>query len=96
MRRWNDLSYEDQAKALVIASNAVLDGLIAGTLELPKLAQEKVIETIEEAERLQTPWFAAEMLAEVQEVMTEVMVIAEADAKEAFYPEDVDSVIWLD
>ena len=95
MRRYNELTEEEQAKAKVVCANRFLEAIIGGVRFNDEAndddLQKRIDAAIAKAERLQTPWFAGEMIMET--CGDEINDMASSNAEDAFYPDTDDLVI---
>lgn len=101
IRNYEQLSAEEQKQAvekhLDIIINAIINGEIRfdDSVNEDKL-QEHIDAAMEESERLNTPWFAAEILMEDEWLAKRLEQLALANAKECYYSGANDVVICLD
>jgi len=79
MRTYQELSEQEQARAREVALGLLVEAFARGTV-----LESKVAAGIAEAERLQTPWFAAEYVLERCREELEGMSLC--DAEDALYP----------
>lgn len=100
MRRYQNLNTEEQTQAVNKALESLLKAIVEGALRFNGKAnkddlQKRIDKALAEADRLQTPWFAAEIILEDGTVKEKLMSIAQADAESAYYPDKAESIIRL-
>ena len=93
MRTWNDLSEEEKTRAVAKIISEDLSMLVQGAIAMPNPDDQKKFEkACEDADKAYTPWFVGEFIMEV--VGSNITLIAEAEAKEALYPES-ERIVWV-
>lgn len=90
MKTYSQLTEAQQEKAQESALNALLNAILEGAVRFndelngDKL-QARIDAACEQAEKMQTPWFAGEYIVEA--VGDELRGMARVDAEDAIYPE---------
>ena len=86
MRTYQELSEQEQARAREVALGLLVEAVASGAITFARgtVLESKVAAGIAEAERLQTPWFAAEYVLERCREELEGMSLC--DAEDALYP----------
>jgi hypothetical protein len=98
MKTFNELNKTQQTKAIQLAVNSLLEGIIEGALRFndelnQNNLQARIDKALAKAERLQTPWFASEILMEDKTVKQAIEGMAQCDAEDALYSEPSERVI---
>lgn len=98
MKHFEDLTAEQQEKAVEYAASKLLQGIIMGAVRFSDEKngdnlQARIDAAIEQAEKMQTPWFAHEYIMET--CKDEVLGMARADAEDTLYSEE-ERVVSLD
>ena len=98
MRRWNDLTPDEQQKAIEKQTNVLLGAVVKGAIRFndelnQDTLQADIDKAIEKAEANRTPWFAGEFVYDA--VGEQLRSMAEADTGEAYYPETGEQIIRL-
>jgi hypothetical protein len=98
MRRFGDLGAEEKKAAvdecLVALLGAVVEGTVRFNDELNQTdLQAKIDAAIDEAGKMQTPWFAGEYVMEA--VGDELRSMARPQAEDAYYPDAGERCISL-
>ena len=95
MRKYDELSPEEQTKAINVGINKMLEAISNGVRFNDELngdgLQERIDQAIARADEMQTPWFASEYIMDT--CGDEIRGMASCNAEEAFYPDDGDRVI---
>jgi hypothetical protein len=101
MRKYQELSSEDQAKAVekmaeLLIETIVVDDIVPECLEE---FSEQIDSAIAKSERLETPWFLCEILWELIRNNASMSATVEEEAhrlaENAFYAEPNDVLIYL-
>lgn len=95
MKKYNELSSEQQKKAVRYSMDQFFEALCKGHLRLEDEPQSRVEAAIKKAEDLHTPWFASEYIASDAVVMEYLEVLAESEAEELLYLEDEENAVRL-
>ena len=98
MKRWNDLTEDEQRKAVGKTTAQLLDAVVEGSIRFKDdlnhdSLQADIDTAIKEANENRTPWFAGEYVMEA--VGPTLSGMAQCDALAAYYPESGESVIRL-
>ena len=95
MRRYNELSEEEQAKAIEVCTNELLEVILGGGRFVDEQngddLQQRVDKAIAQADKMQTPWFAGEYIME--SCGSEIRSMASTSVEDAFFPDYGDLVI---
>lgn len=98
MKRWKDLSEDEQQKAVGKATAQLLDVVVEGSIRFNDDLNHDSLQTdidtaIKEANGNRTPWFAGEYVMEA--VGDTLRSMAQCDAEDSYYPEVGESIIRL-
>ena len=98
MRRFEDLTEEEQTEAVDRCLIGLVEAVIEGALRFnDKLngdaLQARIDKAMKQAEKMQTPWFTGEYVLEA--ARDELRSMACADAEDAYYPEATEKVVRL-
>lgn len=98
MRTYSQLSTEEQAKAEKLALQELLEAIVEGGVRFTDDAnkddlQARIDKAFAESERMQTPWFAGEMILEA--ARPELEALAKVQAEDALYPGPNEHTIQL-
>lgn len=90
MKRYTDLTPEQQHKAVEKAASEVLTLIVEGAVRFADELnhddlQARIDAAIEKADEMQTPWFAHEYVMDT--CRDDILSMARADAEDAWYPE---------
>ena len=96
MKRFSELTEEQQARAIEKAMIMLLEALLEGSIRFSDdlnhdNLQARIDEAVIKAENMRTPWFAHEYIMDT--CCEEIMGMARCDAEEAFYTEPGELVI---
>lgn len=96
MKTYNELTKEQQTKAITKCLNNLLEGILQGAIVFnDKLnrnnLQARIDKAIAKAERMQTPWFAHEYIMDTCKQDLEGM--AQCDAEDSLYSEKNEHII---
>lgn len=105
MRRWDDLDETERTAAIEQGATFLLEAIVeCGNIFDDEEIEAAIQAAVIEADRHQTPWFAGEYICDatftaedgkkktIRELLYE---LGEQDAKEAWYPEFGEQVIYL-
>jgi hypothetical protein len=102
MKKYTDLTAEQQAEAVHDALSNVLEDVVSGALCFADElngddVQQRIDAALKEADRLQTPWFAGEVVMEDSSVAAVLRGLAQADAEDedTYYLEAGERVVRL-
>ena len=104
MRTFEELDQAEKERAFDLFTNKLIGELITGVFRFSADVHENLQEAIDgamdQAERMQTPWFAHEYIADAEyvggKVIDTLRDIAQCDASEsAFYMDDYEYAVHL-
>lgn len=98
MRHYDDLTPNERKQAEERAATTLLEAILGGGLRFSDKKngdnlQARIDGAMEEAERMQTPWFAHEYIME--RAGDEIRGMAQCDAEDALYPDSDERIIRL-
>ena len=96
MRTYEELTAEDQEKAVNQCATDLLKAILDGGLRFDdgkneNNLQSRIDAACEEADRQQVPWFAHEFIMDT--CKEEIMGMAKADAENSVYPDPSERVV---
>lgn len=97
MRKYDELTTEQQARAQEVALNELLQAIVEGPIRdfADEDVQARIDEAFRKADEMQTPWFAHEYIMDDEKVSEYLKDWARGNAKEAFYPHPGEAIIRL-
>lgn len=94
MKQYPDLTPVQKERAIQVCYSNLLASVVTGEVTFKVAAfQEKIDNAIKEANRLKTPWFAADMVDEACGLQLRQVAQEVAADKYMFYPEEHDQII---
>ena len=97
MRNFDQLSVDEQAIAYREATKQVLKYILMGITFDDEMngddLQSRIDKAVEEAEAMETPWFAGEYIMDV--AREEIEAMGRADAERAIYLDSGEFVVYL-
>ncbi|MCP4527483.1 MAG: hypothetical protein GY833_16440 [Aestuariibacter sp.] len=97
MKTYNELNSEQKERALNQAIESLVNAIAEGTIRFDDKIngdnlQHKINKAINKADKMQTPWFAGELIMET--CADEITGMAQCDAEDALYSEPHEQVMW--
>lgn len=91
MKTFDQLNETQQALAIEKCLVDILTDIVEGRIRFDDPLQDRIDAAMDEAERMQTPWFAADYV--IKAIDAELSGMALADATHALYPERGERIV---